>query len=90
MSGCTRQTFSQVLGSGSRGHRFLVAVTIFAIPARLARFFSLLNGRTKQDSSWEVQAQLVVASCAVLDAFPHDASGHVEEKATLLSIISVR
>ncbi|CAM9879604.1 unnamed protein product [Scytosiphon promiscuus] len=41
-----------------------------------------------EDSSWEVQAQLIVASCAVLDAFPHDADGLVEEKATLLSIIS--
>ncbi|CAM9561394.1 unnamed protein product, partial [Hapterophycus canaliculatus] len=41
-----------------------------------------------EDSSWEVQAQLVVASCAVLDGFSHDADGLVDEKAALLSIIS--
>ena len=48
-----------------------------------------LNRRLTQDTSWEVQAQMVVASCAVLEAFPGDPDLLGEEKTTLLSIISV-
>ena len=48
-----------------------------------------LNRRLTQDTSWEVQAQMVVASCAMLEAFPGDPDLLGEEKTTLLSIISV-
>eukprot|EP00903_Cladosiphon_okamuranus_P019641 g18059.t1 len=51
-------------------------------------FLSIMQRMAEEDSSWEVQAQMVVASCAVLDVFPGDPDLLGEEKTTLLSIIS--
>eukprot|EP00752_Nemacystus_decipiens_P006554 g5901.t1 len=51
-------------------------------------FLSTMQRIAEEDSSWEVQAQMVVASCAVLEAFPGDPDLLGEEKTALLSIIS--
>lgn len=60
-------------------------------PALLSRC-SLMAALTHQDSSWEVQAQLVVASVVALDSNGRDVNHSVvvEERDALVSVISVR
>ncbi|CAN0294858.1 unnamed protein product [Ectocarpus sp. 6 AP-2014] len=80
------------LGSPSSGVRAacvgMLGPLLLRSSESMRDFLSTMMNMAHEDPSWEVQAQIVVASCAVLEAFPHDSDRLGEEKTTLLSTIA--
>ncbi|CBJ30288.1 conserved unknown protein [Ectocarpus siliculosus] len=80
------------LGSPSSGVRAacvgMLGPLLLRSSESMRDFLSTMMKMAHEDPSWEVQAQVVVASCAVLEAFPHDSDRLGDEKTTLLSTIA--